>query len=290
MTSHSPTIIEYAHELSSKFRKRHKTIYLSNTFGNVRVMPDWSWHQITADIHTKTVRADGAKRLPKTNVYFEDREAYDFFSALLHRSPLKKHTAPLPDITLGCTNFIQLAEKGISEFCERSIICLDSDARAKISGKPPLTVIFLPGLLPPDQLIFEYLFNLPADHEFWSNEIQFTRDVLTNAASEIIRELGITGAHVDLNEKISAYSGPMKARELFKRFYKSPDLQSVLHPVSSKHNPWRSWIETHASSAEEFLEAFRSTLIKVGHLAHGLDASAWPPIRPTRKTRQNVLK
>ena len=43
MTSHSPTLIEYAFEQSQKFRKKFKTVYLSNTFGDVQVMQDWSW-------------------------------------------------------------------------------------------------------------------------------------------------------------------------------------------------------------------------------------------------------
>lgn len=56
MTSHSPTLIEYAFEQGQKFRKKFKTVYLSNTFGNVQVMQDWSWAQISADINNKNCR------------------------------------------------------------------------------------------------------------------------------------------------------------------------------------------------------------------------------------------
>lgn len=38
MTSHSPTLIEYAYQQSKQYQKRYKTIYLSNTFGSVQVM------------------------------------------------------------------------------------------------------------------------------------------------------------------------------------------------------------------------------------------------------------
>ena len=49
MTSHSPTLIEYAYQQSQQYRRKYKTIYLSNTFGGVQVMQDWSWAQISAD-------------------------------------------------------------------------------------------------------------------------------------------------------------------------------------------------------------------------------------------------
>src|SRR5690606_3764370 len=55
MTSHSPVLIEYAFEQSQSFRRKFKTVYLSNTFGDVQVMHNWSWAQINADINTKTI-------------------------------------------------------------------------------------------------------------------------------------------------------------------------------------------------------------------------------------------
>ena len=45
-------------------------------------MQDWSWAQISADINTRTVAAGADEKLPKVNVYFEDKEAADFFAAL----------------------------------------------------------------------------------------------------------------------------------------------------------------------------------------------------------------
>jgi predicted ATPase len=124
MTSHSPVMIEQAYENSQTYRRRHRTVYLSNTFGSVRVMQDWSWHQISADIHTRTVRASATTKLPKVGVYFEDKEAFDLFSALLHRNEMRKYTNAMPDVTLGCDQYLQLIAKGIPEFSERSLVCL----------------------------------------------------------------------------------------------------------------------------------------------------------------------
>lgn len=104
MTSHSPTLIEHAYEQSQLYRKRYKTIYLSNTFGGIQVVQDWSWPQISADIHTKTVDTASGNSLPSINVYFEDKEAGDFFDALMRWQPLRKFMNPMIGITLGSSN------------------------------------------------------------------------------------------------------------------------------------------------------------------------------------------
>jgi predicted ATPase/AcrR family transcriptional regulator len=225
MTSHSPVLIEHAFEQSQKFRRRYKTVYLSNTYGDVQVMQDWSWAQINADINTKTIAAASGGALPNVNVYFEDKEAADFFAALMIRQPIKKFTTPMQEITLGCSNYLQLIQKGIPEFAQRSIVCLDADQTLKIKEKSFKTVILLPGALPPDQLIFEHLYNLPADHEFWKNDMRFSREVFTNSAREVINEFAINGNVADVKRRVSEYHGDKTPREVFKRYYKGENFK-----------------------------------------------------------------
>lgn len=257
MTSHSPTLIEYAYKQSQhKHSRKYKTLYLSNTFGGVQVMQDWSWAQISADINTTTITAGANAKLPKIHVYFEDREAADFFAALMSRQPVKKFTAPLPDITFGCTNYLQFIEKGVSEFSERSIICLDSDAVQKIGKRKLPTVVLLPGSLPPDQLIFEHLYNLPASDSFWKNGLQFTRSTFTNGAAEVINEFSITGEQVDVKASLVAYTGEKKPRDVFKRFYKDTGFQSIVASVTRSPNPWKHWIENNPDAVNDFLKKF----------------------------------
>jgi len=259
MTSHSPVLIEYAFELSQKFRRKYKTVYLSNTFGDVQVMQDWSWSQISADINTKTVATASGVSLPSPNIYFEDKEAADFFAALMNRQPIKKFTNPLPGITLGCSNYIQLIQKGIPEFAERSIVCLDADQATQVAGKNFKTVALLPGRLPPDQLIFEYLYNLPAGHDFWKNDLQFTRHVFTNSAAEVIREFSINGDQVDVRERVVAYPANMQSRprEIFKRFYKDVEFQKLVTAGSKPYNPWKHWVDNNPEVSNEFLTNFK---------------------------------
>jgi hypothetical protein len=260
MTSHSPVLIEHAFELSQKFKRKYKTIYLSNTFGEVQVMKDWSWSQISADINTTTIPSADGVSLPKPNIYFEDREAADFFAALMSRQPIKKFINPLPDITLGCSNYIQLIQKRIPEFSEKSIICLDADQSAAIVGKNFKTVVILPGALPPDQLIFEHLYNLPAADDFWKNTPQFTRDVFTNSSADVIREFSISGNQVDVRERLAAYTGDATPREVFKRFYKHVAFQKLVRAGSKPYNPWKHWVENNPVVSNQFLNDFKTAI------------------------------
>lgn len=260
MTSHSPVLIEHAFEQSQQFRRRYKTVYLSNTYGDVQVMQDWSWAQISADINTKTFTAASGASLPSVNVYFEDKEAADFFATLMIRQPIKKFTTPMSEITLGCSNYLQLIQKGIPEFAERSIVCLDADQTEKIKGKNFKTVVLLPGALPPDQLIFEHLYNLPPGHEFWKNDILFTRDVFTISAREVINEFAINGNAADVKNSVAAYQGDKTPREVFKRFYKDAVFQKLVTSGAKPYNPWRHWVESNPSASNEFLEKFKASI------------------------------
>lgn len=260
MTSHSPVLIEYAFEQSQhRYSKRFRTIYLSNSYGNVQVMQNWSWAQINADINTKTIAAASGTALPSINVYFEDKEAADFFAALMSRQPIKKFTNPLKEITLGCKNYLQLIQKKITEFSERSIICLDADQTSAIKGKNFKTVVLLPGALPPDQLIFEHLYNLSADDEFWKNELQFTREVFTNFAREVMNEFAINGNTVDVKERVAAHlgGGGKKAREVFKRFYQDATFQQLVSSGTKPYNPWKHWVKCNPVASKDFLENFK---------------------------------
>jgi AcrR family transcriptional regulator len=273
MTSHSPVLIEHAFEQSRQFRRRFKTVYLSNTYGDVQVMQDWSWAQISVDINTKTIAAASGASLPKVNVYFEDKEAADFFAALLSRQPVKKFTTPMPEITLGCSNYLQLIQKGVPEFAQRSIVCLDADQTLQIKGKNFKTLVLLPGALPPDQLIFEHLYNLSADHAFWKNDKQFSRDVFTNSAREVINEFAINGNAAKVNERVAAYQGEKKPREVFKRFYKGEDFQELVSSGTKPCNPWKHWVESNPAASNEFLEKFKTAIHGVMKNGYTVDVS-----------------
>ncbi len=269
MTSHSPVLIEHAHEQSKLFRRQYRTVYLSNTYGAVQVMQDWSWAQISADINTTTIAASTDVKLPKVRVYFEDGEAYDFFQALMWRQPMKKFTTPLPDITLGCSNYMNLIKNKIPEFSENSIVCLDGDQ----SSSGHKTVVLLPGGMAPDQLIFEHLYNLDPEDDYWDNDLRFARPVFTQAASDVIREFEITGNAVDVRERVESYKGSTKAREVFKKFYKDKHMQQALASPAKPYHPWRNWVESNPEQANDFLDRMHAALLGIMKKPFGVDAA-----------------
>jgi AcrR family transcriptional regulator len=275
MTSHSPVLIEYAFEQSQHpYSRRYKTIYLSNTYGDVQVMQNWSWAQISADINTKTIAASSGTALPSVNVYFEDKEAADFLAALMERQPIRKFTTAMSEVTLGCTNYLELVRKKVPEFSEKSVICLDSDAASLIKGKKFETVVLLPGALPPDQLIFEHLHNLPAGDEFWKNDLQFSRDVFTNLARGVINEFEINENPVNVKERVAAYrGGEKKSRDIFKRFYKDTNFQQLVSSGTKPYNPWKHWVERNPEASNEFLEKFKMAVHGVMKNGYAVDVS-----------------
>lgn len=253
MTSHSPSLVERVFDLSQRYRRKFKTYYLSDTFGPVQAQENISWTDIYADLHTATVVADQGDRLPRINVYFEDREGYDFFSALVQRQPVKRFIQTLPDVTLGCSNYVQLITKRVPEFADKGVVVLDADAGAAARLDP---IVLLPGSLPPDQLLFEFLYNLPAADPVWQNTIRFNRPVLTQCAAAIIARLNINSQTINLatlveqERQAASVQGP-RLRELFKDFYKDPQFQQFLK-VKGPQNPWRRWIAENPILVEDF--------------------------------------
>jgi predicted ATPase len=277
MTSHSPTLIERTYELSQKYRQKFKTIYLSDTFGTVKAMTDFSWSNIYSDLLTKTVGVTARVSLPKVNVYFEDGEGHDFFNALLIRHPCKKFLNQLDNVSLGCANYLQLVRRDVPEFSSRSIIVLDGDVPNTANFN---SIVLLPSALPPDQLIFEYLYNLPPNDEFWHNPINFTKPVFTQCSSQIISALAIGDHPINLKSLVETYrtnnnndERKETLRKVFKAFYKSTDFQQCLAQTKQQYNPWKRWVHENQPAYKEFRETFVKQLAKTMLVVPGIDKS-----------------
>ncbi len=283
MTSHSPTLIERTYELSQQYRQKFKTIYLSDTLGSVKSIPDSSWSNIYADLLTQTVVATNKVSLPKINIYFEDNEGYDFFKALLLRHPCKKFLNPLDNVSLGCSNYLQLVRRGIPEFSSKSIIVLDADVGDKARSQAQIasltSIVLLPGTLPPDQLIFEYLYNLPPDNDFWLNPLRFTKPVFTQCSAQIISALAIGEYPIDLKFLVEKYrtdnndEKKEQLRKIFKRFYKSVHFQQCLAQTKQQYNPWKKWVHDNEPAYKKFRALFATRLAKTMSNGFGVDKS-----------------
>ncbi|MDR8356467.1 peptide ABC transporter ATP-binding protein, partial [Acinetobacter baumannii] len=133
-------------------------------YGGVEVAENYSWDKIYADLFIDTIQFDVEKKIPKTNIYYEDDEAYEFFKALIRERNINKIIDPMKEITLGCKSYMDLIKRNVAEFSRNSIIIFDGDEK---EGNKFKNTLCLPGTLPPDQLLFDFLYRLPADDMYW---------------------------------------------------------------------------------------------------------------------------
>jgi len=275
MTSHSPTMIEDIYDLSKLAPAEYQNIYLSDSYGPIKIFENVTWPQIYADLHVQTVRVDD-KRLPQVNLYFEDKEAFDFYSAIITDRGLKRLTNPLKDVALGCSEYVKLVKRKIPEFCAKSIIILDADVNGVESLR---SIVKLPGELPPDQLIFEFLYNLDPSDNFWRNSKGFSKPVFLSISQRIMETLEIDPAAnaidmVGLVEDYRQRSSPedQRLRSHFKNFAKEQDFLNLVKGKVSE-NPYRAWVEKNEATAllfrEEIRQRVRETLIN----GHGIDTA-----------------
>lgn len=285
MTSHSPTMIEYVKSKSDKDKQGNfKTIYLTDSYGKIQAMEDWGWGRIHADLHNRLYNFS-QEGFVKPFVYFEDKEANDFYLAIIKSRKLKGSVKMVKDITLGCGNYLNLIEHKIKEFAIKSVIVFDGDVEGiKESYK---NCVKLPGVLPPDQLLFEHLFKLPDNAPFYVNHSkQFTKRIFEVAASEIYRVLEIDSSMADedfvLKDLIDAYNpnGGRAIREVFKDFYQDPTIQSIVTSRKNADNPFFNWSLNHTSEIEKFRSDFAEAIRFVLNKGYGVNRAELTVINP----------
>ena len=276
MTSHSPTMIEAILATNVNNHSDNKTVYLTDSYGSITTQNNFSWPEIHADLHQKTISFNSETSLPPVNVYFEDRECSDLFNAIITTRNVNKALNKLQNVALGCDEYKKLIDRKIPEFTHKSIIVLDGDVD---DTKGMHSVILLPSTLPPDQLIFEFLYNLPATDKFWKNKVMYTKSFFMTSTDELRTALGIpTGAPtIDMLELAKAYKSndanknkPLRVR--FKKFAQDENfLKMVNGPVS--HNPYRLWVKSNKDEVTEFKDNFSKLLKLTLTKGFGVDAS-----------------
>lgn len=275
MTSHSPTMIEDVQKLSLVDSNNYQNIYLSDSYGPIQIFENVTWPQIYADLHVQPILID-TDLLPQVNLYFEDKEACDLYSAIITDRKVNKITNQFKDIALGCSEYIKLVKRKIPEFCSKSLIILDGDVEGTKSFD---SILKLPGSLPPDQLIFEFLYNLPPDDAYWKNRSGFTKPVFLSLCQKVSDTLKIDPADdkIDLAKLVSEHgktSGPddQRLRSHFKLFANN---EKFLRMVSggTANNPYRAWAKHHPELCEDFRESLRKGLRNTMISGFGIDSA-----------------
>lgn len=282
MTSHSPLIIEDIYNRSKQDSDSFKTIYLTDTYGDIKTKNNLSWTDIHADLHVETVKINDDICLPKANVYFEDKEGFDFFKQLITDRKINKILNPLGNINISCSAMLDLMARKIPEFTAKSLIVLDGDvvhdnsANAK-KAKKEKNLCLLPSTLPPDQMIFEFLYNLPPDDAYWENKNKFTKAVFMKTAKDIIATLKIGNAPIDLKILIDNYKKVNKnhggrVRKLFKDFAHTTQFQAQVKG-RVKDNPYRYWVEKNPVQSDSFKNELIKSLKVIMISGHGVDSA-----------------
>lgn len=283
MTSHSPILIEEVFKLSKVADKDYRTVYLTDTYGPISAKTNLSWPEINADLLVDTIKVDAEEAFPKINIYFEDFEAYLLFKQLITERHINKILTPLKDVNISCSTMLDLMARKIPEFINKSIIVLDGDVvndnsqNAK-KAKSEKSLCLLPTTLPPDQLLFEFMYNLDKEDLYWQKNQGFTRQVFIRISGDIIDRLNIVGEKISLAEIIKNYrkgkseeSVKGELRKLFKAFAQNDKIRSLLTGPVSK-NPFRYWINQNPELKLEFKEKFEACLINALISGFGIDS------------------
>lgn len=268
MTSHSPTMIEAVYDQRDK--QNYQTVYLTNTYGSLEVKTDFTWADIESDLHVKAkvVNKNSLSKFPKVNIYCEDDEARQFFKALVRKRKLKQIIKIIP-VNLGSEQYMNLVNEGVPEFSKKSVIVLDGDK--KDINKPNICI--LPGELPPDQLLYDFMRFLPENSVYWKNNIGFAKPNFYKIASDHLDSLGLNhNNEKPLNEQLKTLAKKDSnkhgvIREQFKRFYKEEEMQDLfIHGINN--NPYTWWCKSNTKETDQFLQVFVEKIkyvLKCGH-------------------------
>ncbi|PCF46154.1 AAA family ATPase [Staphylococcus delphini] len=226
-TTHSPTMLNYIYELKQKTEKNSRTSndiavnYLTNTRGKTENMNFESFGDIVNDLEFKTT-VNKANNDRKINVYCEDIEAKDMLKRILNRD-IKSQINIESKVTLGAEQYISLIKANVTEFKKNSIIVLDGDKKFNYEN-----VIKLPFSLPPDQIVYKFFEDEPAESQYWENDLKFnkTNFAANETVNAIRHNLEYDNGKYVLREHCKENK---RVREYFKEFYKDDEIKRLLN-------------------------------------------------------------
>lgn len=145
--------------------------YLTNANRKLEIKRNPSFTEIESDLMIISAVQNGNK----TKLYSEDAEARWFLKYLVQDYLVYVDEL---DITIGCDQLINLYGADLQYF-GNTLIVFDGDVTEKQLNKIPKAmrdslgnILKLPGEKSPEELLYEYLLSLGADHDFWSGGAQ----------------------------------------------------------------------------------------------------------------------
>lgn len=166
-TTHSLTLIELcSHEL----KKYTSIISLFRRANCVHAASDATYEDIFTELSAKRKRID----TPLKTLLFEDSVAADFFKCITNNAyyslvKIYSDENKNDETCLPADVFLRLSAKNIPDF-RNIIFVIDGDKKTEITKKHH-NIIALPGEKPIEVLMYDFLYNLSNDDEFWSKKI-----------------------------------------------------------------------------------------------------------------------
>lgn len=181
-TTHSSDILNFlASRKGSVFKHSTNFVSLTDAGGVVKVTEGFKeLKSLLADLNHEALRTIAPKQL---NFYFEDFEACLFYKSLIGTTDLGCEKV-YKNLSLSCGTYKTLIEKGFDEFF-RSIVVLDGDFKATFPNAERHNVIFLPGIFRPENIVKDFLYNLPELDPFWDNPNLYTKRVFLQSINGV---------------------------------------------------------------------------------------------------------
>ncbi len=167
-TTHSSDILNYIFSRKTSFFKHFtEFVYLDNSIPKIRVLQDkLDLQSVLADLNHEALTTTKPKRV---NLYFEDNEGKIFFNNIIKNKSLADKVKS-QNVSLGCGNYANLIKARFPEF-NNSIVVLDGDYKSVLENKYKKRVVFLPGVVRPENVIKEFLQSIDENDKFWDTNI-----------------------------------------------------------------------------------------------------------------------
>ena len=208
ITTHSISLLghirtKYEHNNSRDAMHEVELYYFTNQNRYLEIKRNFEFCSIESDLMVQSM----AQNRKKTKIYSEDAEARWFLQKLLNHYIARLE---ILDVSLSCTHLLGLF-KADPVYFGNVLIVLDGDVSDRDISEVPEKVrqranniIKLPGIVRPEQVIYDYLNAMPSEHNYWSEAAALSFNWDSFKAHE---------------PQSSDYNGYTKEREKYKKWF-----------------------------------------------------------------------
>ncbi|AFK87404.1 MULTISPECIES: AAA family ATPase [Thermoanaerobacterium] len=235
-TTHSLTILQLICE-KTKYNKKDGNIndiellYITKANGTLEIRQSIEYATMYNDLNIQSIKENPSKII----VYSEDDETRWFAQKLLNKYI---HRLELVNITMGFSNLLKL-NKADPKYFSNIIFIVDGDVRDEDIEKYKLpninNIIKLPGGKRPEEILYLYLKDIPAEHEL----------------REQITKYNFTKEYFQTHSPEKEYKEKAKEREQYKKWF-----NEYLGILIEPYNVFDFWYKDNREDCDKFIQTF----------------------------------